>query len=197
MHYRRVDGLGFSRRDGVNSASFDRMHPSAFFQYCPRCGVKAVAVGANPFHCAACGWLYFLNPAVAVGGFLRDNGGRVLFLQRAKDPAKGKLGLPGGFVDIGESAEAALRREVREEVGLELGSARFVCSQPNEYTFRDVTYPVLDLFFGAEAPGVGTAVSVEEVAGLCWREPAGVKPEEIAFPSVRAALRVWLGQGPG
>ena len=174
----------------------ERRPPSAFFEHCPRCGAQPAVVGANPFRCAACGWLYFLNPAVAVGGFLRDVAGRVLFLQRAKEPAKGKLGLPGGFVDIGESAEAALRREVREEVGLEIRPVRFVCSQPNEYTFREVTYPVLDLFFEAEAPGagVGTVMAADEVVALCWREPAGVKPEEIAFPSVRAALRVWLGQ---
>lgn len=168
------------------------MKPTEFFRHCPRCGAPSAVAGVNPFRCGACGLLYFLNPAVAVGGFLHDGDGRVLFLRRAKEPARGRLGLPGGFIDFGETAEAALRREVREEVELEIGRARFLCSQPNEYVYDGVTYPVLDLFFVAAVNGAGTTASPEEVAALYWRKPVEIRPEEIAFSSVRAALKVYL-----
>jgi ADP-ribose pyrophosphatase YjhB (NUDIX family) len=62
-------------------------------------------------------------------------------------PAKGKLAVPGGFIDIGETAEDGLRREIREEVNLAPGELRYLCTQVNDYVYRDINYPVLDLYF--------------------------------------------------
>lgn len=86
------------------------------FTHCPGCGARRPE-RAEPLSCR-CGFHYYFNPAVAVGGLITDADGRMLFIRRARDPGRGKLGLPGGFVDAGESAEEALRREVEEEVGL-------------------------------------------------------------------------------
>lgn len=165
-------------------------------RHCPRCGVAAPPPVAPPFRCAACGLLLFSNPATAVGAFVLDAAGRCLFLRRAKDPGKGLLGLPGGFVDAGETVEAALARELREEIGGELAEASFLCSQPNRYAFGGVTYEVCDLFFTARLVSDRLALDPEEVAGLTWREPAGVRGEEQAFPSHRVALAALLARRP-
>jgi ADP-ribose pyrophosphatase YjhB (NUDIX family) len=160
------------------------------FRHCPRCGA-ALASAARPLACA-CGYTLFSNPAIGVGVFARDGQGRCLFLRRAKDPAKGLLGLPGGFVDAGETVEGALEREVREEIGGRLASMRFLCSSPNSYLFQGVTYDVCDLFFVAElAPGE-LRLDPEEVSGHVWLDPRQVRPEEQAFPSHRQALAVLI-----
>ena len=172
------------------------MFPRDFFHHCPRCGGPSPATPTGrQFACAACGFLYFFNPAVAVGAFVRRADGCLLWLQRARDPARGKLGLPGGFIDLGESAEAALAREIREEVGLAVRSAQFLCSQPNEYLYQDVTYPVLDLFFVAQVDNLETAAPLEEVERLVWLTPDETDPDQIAFSSVRAALEFLKQQG--
>ena len=59
------------------------------------------------------------RPIVAVGAVIIDNG-RVLLIKRANEPSKGEWSLPGGAVEVGESLEAALAREVREETCLDI-----------------------------------------------------------------------------
>jgi ADP-ribose pyrophosphatase YjhB (NUDIX family) len=59
------------------------------------------------------------HPQLAVSAAIfREN--RVLLVRRARSPAKGFYSLPGGRVEFGESLHAALRREVKEETGLEI-----------------------------------------------------------------------------
>lgn len=176
-----IDGFPFTAR----------MKPSEHFHFCPRCGLKQAAPPpGNSFACAACGFTFFFSAANATAAFVCRVDGKVLFIRRAKEPAKGKLAPPGGFVDIGETAEAAVRREIREEVGLELTDIRFLCSHPNQYFYRDVTYPVLDFFFTARPVAAENATALDDVESLCWLDPAEVSLDEIAFASMRAALEL-------
>ena len=96
--------------------------------HCPRCGEPTVAIkGERGKRCLRCKYDHYphLHPAVIV--LIRD-GDRVL-LTRKSFWAKGRYGLVAGFVDIGESLEAAARREIREEVGVEVRDLQYVASQ--------------------------------------------------------------------
>lgn len=167
--------------------------PLSFFRFCPRCGQPAGKPVRRPrFDCAACGFVYYFNPTVAAAAFIVRPDGHVLFIRRASEPAQGKLAIPGGFVDPGETAEEALRREIREEVNLEVRALEFLCSQPNEYPYREITYPVCDLFFVARPDPACEVRALDAVESFGWLEPAKVDPEEIAFPSMRRALAVFL-----
>lgn len=165
----------------------------AIVDRCPRCGTPRTGASTNPFRCPGCDLTLFANVSVGVGIFAADPAGRVLFARRARDPSKGLLGVPGGFVDAGESAEQALAREIREEVNGTLASLRFLCSTPNRYSYAGITYDVCDFFFaGTLAPGELTA-DPGEVSGLVWLEPHAVRPEDLAFVSTRAAWAEYLG----
>lgn len=166
------------------------MSPREFFHHCPRCGVRQAALPApSVFDCAACGFRLFFNAACAAVAFVHDGAGRWLFIRRAKDPARGKLAPPGGFIDIGERAEDALRREVREEVGIEITDVRFLGSEVNQYLYRDVRYPVLDLCFTARAVDPHRAAALDDVDAFAWLPAGEVEEDELAFPSMRAAWR--------
>jgi ADP-ribose pyrophosphatase YjhB (NUDIX family) len=172
------------------------MLPQEMFRFCPRCGAARDAenVGRVPLRCGGCGLTFFFNPTVAAAAWVFDPAGRALFLRRSHDPAKGKLGIPGGFIDAGETAEQALRREVREEVGIEVTGIAFLSSVTNLYHYRDVTYPVLDLVFTAAAIDPESARPLDGADEVMWRPPAGVEADELAFPSLRETLRVLRGE---
>jgi ADP-ribose pyrophosphatase YjhB (NUDIX family) len=167
--------------------------PIQHFKHCPACG-QPLPAPAQPraVYCASCDFLYFLSTTVATGMILSRPDGAVLFVRRAKEPAKGLLALPGGFVEIGETAEIGLRREVFEEVGLEVGPIEYLCSAVNSYEYRGVTYPVLDLFFIARCDLDAKPEPLEDVAEICWLDPSCVSPDQIAFPSLRAAVRHYV-----
>jgi NAD+ diphosphatase len=96
--------------------------------HCPRCGEPTVAIkGERGKRCLRCKFDHYphLHPAVIV--LIRD-GDRVL-LTRKSFWAPGRYGLVAGFVDVGESLEATARREIREEVGVEVKELRYVASQ--------------------------------------------------------------------
>jgi ADP-ribose pyrophosphatase YjhB (NUDIX family) len=160
------------------------MEPNQLFRYCPRCAAACIP-GKNPLTCPACSFCYFFNPTCAAGAYVFDPQGRAIFIERAKEPAKGKFALPGGFIDIGETAEDALRREVREEVGLEIEGIAFLASYPNSYHYRDVHYPVCDFIFTAKAVRAESAQALDGVSAFRWLRIEEIDPTTLAFPSIR------------
>ncbi len=172
------------------------MIPAELFRFCPRCAASRPTANAGvvPYRCDGCGFVYYFNPTVAAAAWVSDPAGRVLLIRRAKEPAKGKFAIPGGFVDVGETADEALRREVREEVGLEVEGVVFLTSFPNRYLYRDVTYPVLDLVFTARAVAPESALPLDGATGLEWLHPADIDPAELAFPSMTESLRLLRGR---
>ena len=93
----------------------------SIFQFCPKCGQKTLsAPRPNLLECSKCGFHFYRNPAVAAAAVISDESGKIILIRRGKEPAKGKLAMPGGFVDFSETAEEGLRREVRGETSLEI-----------------------------------------------------------------------------
>lgn len=163
------------------------------FLYCPKCGRSAESSGKNPFHCAACHFKFFFGPTVAVGAIVADDQGRILFLKRARNPGLGKYGIPGGFVDEGESTEDALIREVREETNLKVESLRYLATFPNSYPYQGVLYPVADIFYECHVTGYDTiALQAGEVDGYLFCHPTEKELDNMAFVSNRRAVEIYL-----
>lgn len=162
------------------------------FQFCPYCG-KAGGdfLRGHEFHCPHCGHRYFHNVAVGAGAVLCLDG-RYLFARRAMDPQKGLLGIPGGFVDPGESAEQAVARECREELGAEIADLKFIASFPNRYGYKNIWYNVCDFYFEARlvTPPENLGPDPREVMELVWLTLDEVKDEEISFPSLQRLINL-------
>lgn len=164
------------------------MQPFELVKYCPRCGQPA-GTPAVPFKCSSCQLTLFFNPTVSASAFVLLADQQVLMIRRAKEPGKGLLGTIGGFVDFDETAEEALRREIREEVHLEVDDIEYLTSCTNKYHYSGITYPVLDLFFICHAASSAEAKAGDDVHSLVRRQMADIHEDEIAFDSIKLALR--------
>ncbi len=149
--------------------------------------------GVDPFRCQACDFVFHFGPVGAVGAIIADACHRVLLIRRAKEPGKGDYGLPGGFVDPGESAEIALRREVQEELGLTVTEHQVLVSFPNTYNYRGVVVPVLDVFYVCSVdPAETVQPAASEVSSWEWCECNATVLDQMAFESNRKALEMYL-----
>jgi 8-oxo-dGTP diphosphatase len=111
------------------------------------------------------------TPLLTTDCVIYDQDGRVLLIRRKNEPFKGAYALPGGFVDIGETLEAACRREVLEEAGLAVGELRLVgvYSDPHRDP-RGHTVSIVYLTRLSQAPNAKAGSDAEAVAWVKdWR----------------------------
>ncbi len=164
-------------------------HPLHQFEYCPLCGAKAfVERNEKSKHCEACGFVYYFNPSAAVACFIRNDKDELLTVRRKKEPAKGTLDLPGGFVDLYETAEEAVFREVREETGLEVFHARYLFSLPNLYLYSGFMVHTLDLFFECEVSHFEAAQANDDAAEVVILPRLQLDPAMFGLGSVKKAV---------
>ena len=167
----------------------------AVIEYCPRCGKPNESVGDLPFRCKNCDMTMFFGPVAAVGALVINQHDELLLVRRARDPGKGCWGLPGGFVDRGETIEEALRREAFEETKLELSDVRLLTTFPNQYNYRGVVAPVIDLFYVCQANSdTELSLAEDELDHFIWVRPTEEHLNRMAFESNRKAIEVWLAQ---
>ena len=162
------------------------------WQHCPRCAT-ALEHAYQRVECRSCGFVSHSNSEPTVGALVTDGEGRLLLVRRAHDPYGGKWDVPGGFLDEGEAPLDALRRELREETGLEIEPLEFVDVRIDRYGDGQDAATTLNLYWTARATG-GNAVAGDDAAELAWFPPDELPGEdEIGFPNVRELLRVWRG----
>ena len=159
--------------------------------YCPQCGSQDVSFADRHLSCGNCGCTIFINSAAAVGGLIIVDGGLLLAV-RSRDPGKGLLDLPGGFLEWNEDAETGLRREIDEELGIDITDIRYLRSGTNQYNYRNVTYYTCDLFYTCRPVDLTDLIARDDVAATCIRDPKSIQAEEVAFPSAIEAIQFYV-----
>jgi 8-oxo-dGTP diphosphatase len=106
------------------------------------------------------------TPALTSDCVIFDPSSRVLLIRRKHDPYAGCYALPGGFVEIGETVEAACRREAREETGIEVGELRLVgvYSDPG----RDPRGHTVSIAYATELSAAASPRSGSDAASAEW-----------------------------
>lgn len=158
--------------------------------HCSYCGIAFTADQPWPRHCAGCGEISYVNPLPVAVAVLPVGDG-LLAVRRAIPPALGELALPGGFIDLGESWQEAVVRELWEETGVRAG--------PGEVTLFDTlsapsgfTLLVFGLLPPRDLADLPASVANDESAG--WEVIAAGTP--LAFSTHTAVAERWFAARP-
>jgi ADP-ribose pyrophosphatase YjhB (NUDIX family) len=166
------------------------------WRYCPRCATE-LAHSHERVECPACGFVSHSNSEPTACALVVDDDGRLLLVRRAGDPYRGTWDLPGGFLEEAEAPLDALRRELREETGLEIEPVEFVGAWLDTYGDGPDAPTTLNLYWTARIVG-GEPVAGDDASELGWFARDALPPDdEIGFTNVRDVLRAWRSQARG
>ena len=147
--------------------------------------------------CRDCGFTYYANPCSATAAFIVNERQEMLVVRRAKEPAKGTLDLPGGFVDMGETVEEGMRREIKEETGLDVQDIRYLFSSPNIYMYSGMGVHTLDMDFLVPVSGELPAIcAADDAAEAFWLLVSEINPDDFGLTSIRNAVIRFLNSLP-
>ena len=168
-------------------------HPLEVFRFCPKCGSQDFEIhNALSRHCANCGFTYYQNPRASTAAFILNSKGELLVARRGKEPAKGTLDLPGGFVDNEETAEQGMVREIKEETGLTACDMKYLFSIPNVYRYSGMDIHTLDLFFLCHVEDDTFVKAADDAAECFWVPLREVYVERFGLRSIRQAVHTFL-----
>lgn len=174
-------------QNGAMNASFGPTDP---YRYCP--------VDATPLEtmeqpdgarCPACDRSWYRSPAPSTGCAIVENG-RVLVTVRAGEPEKGRIDLPGGFLEPGEHPVDAVIREVREELGVEIGGIAGPLIMAT-HNYGEGGPFVLALGFAARLVD-GDPKPADDVAEFRWATAGELDGLDFAWPHDRELAEIAL-----
>jgi 8-oxo-dGTP diphosphatase len=169
------------------------LHPhdqSHAYRFCPSCGGPLERKLLKPTEperlvCSRCGFVFYLDPKIAVGTIIRATSGSLVLVRRAIDPGYGKWVFPGGYVDRGETLTGAAIREAREECGLDVRLDGLV----NIYSYAGRA-PIIVVY---AATATGGVLTVDDESLETAEFDTGALPwDSLAFPSTHEGLHDYL-----
>lgn len=170
-------------------------HPLQQFRYCPKCGAPHFRNhNEKSKRCDTCGFIYYFNSSAAVVAVIGNDKGEILVARRANDPAKDTLDLPGGFIDMDETAEEAVTREVGEETGLQIISTQYLFSIPNIYVYSGFEVHTVDLFFRCLTDDFHGLKAQDDVSELQFIATDKLNPSDFGLISIRKGVEKILSE---
>ncbi|MFT4221870.1 NUDIX hydrolase [Dysgonomonas sp.] len=166
------------------------MHPLSQFKFCPKCGSdKFIENNVKSKRCKNCGFVYYFNSCAATVAVIINENKELLVATRAHEPVKGTLDLPGGFVDLHETGEEAMSREVKEETGLDVDEIKYLFSVPNIYIYSGFEVHTLDLVYLCKIKDTHVLKAEDDVAKLEFIKISELNPDLFGLLSIKEVIQ--------
>lgn len=164
------------------------------FKFCIRCGAKA-ETKSNYLACPVCGLNFYMNPKPCASVILRNREGKYLFVKRAHEPKKGFWDFPGGFAHENEGFEQCSKREVKEELGINIGKLTYLSAHKDSYDHQGVRYSTIGVSYTGKFPEGVKLQPADDVSDYRFFSIDEVPMEKLAFPSMREMINKLVQHG--
>lgn len=168
------------------------------YKFCPNCGTPTedsiAAARTNDeaiLRCLHCRYVDYQHSYPTAGAIIEDVSSRVLLVRRSREPFAGYWEVPGGFLLEGEHPEEGARREIREELGIEIVHIELLGIYMDTYAVsNNALKATLNIFYLSRI-SAGEPVIGDEISQFEWFSRNSL-PENIAFANNRLAIQEWL-----
>jgi len=162
------------------------------YKFCPKCAgeleYRKLETATHPV-CTRCGFEFYENSKPTAGALIEDERGRVLLSKRKIDPRKGYWDILGGFLEKGEEPLEGLKREIREELQIEMKDIVFQEIYIDHYFDSSETkYYTLNIIFRAKIKS-GEIKPNYEISELKWFSKDDLPWDKLAFPNQKQTLK--------
>lgn len=149
-----------------------------------------MSVEEGRLECPVCGFRTYASSKATASALCVDEKGRVLLSKRGIAPFQGYWDFPGGFMEEGEHPLDAIRRELREEAGVEIEPLELIGIWVDRYGGDGAGAATLNLYYAARIVR-GEPRPADDVAELRWFAPEEVPRDELAFGHLDGVLDAW------
>lgn len=157
------------------------------FIYCPVCAGTFERIEEH-LVCTSCSLHYYINPRPTNAVLLTNAKGELLLVKRKVDPKKGMWDLPGGFININETVEESIHREIAEELKIRITDIQYLSSFYDTYEFGKVKAYTICFLFKAKMINPADINPSDDVESYQYFATENLPYDQFAFDPMREAL---------
>lgn len=159
------------------------------YTFCPKCAqkLKQMKEYAPHLQCANCKFIFYQSSKPTATVILQNNKGEVLLTRRSIEPFKGYWDLPGGFCELNEHPELTAKREMKEELGVDVELTGFIGIYTDQYPDQGDMEHTLNIIYSGKIIQ-GELHPADDVDACQWFSLEQL-PVNIAFKNGRQALQ--------
>lgn len=163
------------------------------FKFCPMCAGKLVVKKMDHTQrqvCQKCGFIFYQNSKPTSSAIFSDSKNRILLAKRKINPKKGLWDLPGGFLEEGEDPIKGLKREMKEELGINIQVGPLIGIYLDDYlgSWKSKT---LNIAYKVES-FEGKMTPADDITEIKWFSKTKIPWKKLAFPWIKSVLKDWL-----
>lgn len=162
------------------------------FKFCPNCKNLLNHPEKRLLDCQKCGFHFYLNPCPTNALIIENNKEEILLVKRKLDPHKNLWDLPGGFVDFQETIEDSLKREIKEEININIDNLNYLGSFVDRYFYKGINYHTICFIFYTKIKTIPLMKPLDDVSEINFFPKNKIPWKKIAFKGIKQALKKYL-----
>jgi NADH pyrophosphatase NudC (nudix superfamily) len=161
------------------------------FSFCYRCGSALIKRNDDSFICTSCSHVTYPSPSACNAVFLENDNGEILLVERGREPRKGTWDAAGGFIKPFEDYKISVRREIKEELSIEIDQIKIFGSYPDHYVYQGIDVATISIFSTAKIVSKDIKAG-DDVSGYSFFTPDQALELDLSFPSIKVALQDYI-----